>query len=196
MINSIEDASEWSVFYSAGHFLLLDHIKSVFPPVWTRWVFHMWGFWYLLLFHCLKSKRVSVCSQSTSYFRFLYELSRLITNFVQIFTLVLSHGILHLIFSVLKVPGVKKSLGVPEIPVAPAPPTTESKSSFLMFSAIKQAAEANAARQAASSALPAEPSKGADQRRSSSSSVLNQRLRSLEKQVKGRKKNKKRWFKF
>ncbi|KAH7550139.1 hypothetical protein JRO89_XS13G0141300 [Xanthoceras sorbifolium] len=89
---------------------------------------------------------------------------------------------------VLRVPGLKKALGVPEIPVAP--PTTSPQPSFSLFSAIKQASEAKAARQA-SSWLPAEPSKGTDQK-ISSSAVLSQRLRSLEKQVKGRKKNKKR----
>ncbi|KAL5744134.1 hypothetical protein ACOSQ2_027250 [Xanthoceras sorbifolium] len=88
----------------------------------------------------------------------------------------------------LKVPGLKKALGVPQIPVAP--PTTSPQPSFSLFSAIKQVSEAKAARQASAS-LPAEPSKGTDQR-ISSSSVLSQRLRSLEKQVKGRKKNKKR----
>ncbi|KAK0593452.1 hypothetical protein LWI29_036933 [Acer saccharum] len=94
---------------------------------------------------------------------------------------------------VLKVPGFKKALGVPEIPVAPpstTPSTTSPRAAFSLFSAIKQASEAKAARQASAS-LPAEPTKATDQR-ISSSSVLSQRLRSLEKQVKGRKKNKKR----
>ncbi|KAI9173839.1 hypothetical protein LWI28_007340 [Acer negundo] len=90
---------------------------------------------------------------------------------------------------VLKVPGFKKALGVPEIPVAPpstTPSPTSPQAAFSLFSAIKQASEAKAARQASAS-LPAEPSKATDQR-ISSSSVLSQRLRSLEKQVKGRKK--------
>lgn len=91
---------------------------------------------------------------------------------------------------VLKVPGVKKFLGVPEIPLAPPTTTTTPQHSFNLFSAIKQASEAKAAQQASASS-PAEQSKLTEQRKSSSA-VLSQRLRSLEKQVKGRKKNKKR----
>lgn len=90
----------------------------------------------------------------------------------------------------LKVPGVKKFLGVPEIPLAPPTTTTTPQHSFNLFSAIKQASEAKAAQQASASS-PAEQSKLTEQRKSSSA-VLSQRLRSLEKQVKGRKKNKKR----
>ncbi|KAH9719171.1 mitochondrial inner membrane protein OXA1 [Citrus sinensis] len=89
---------------------------------------------------------------------------------------------------VLKVPGVKKMLGVPEIPVVQQ--TTDPKPSFSLFSAIKQASEAKAARQASAS-VTAEQPKSTEQK-ISSSAVLSQRIRSLEKQVKGRKKNKKR----
>lgn len=88
----------------------------------------------------------------------------------------------------LKVPGVKKMLGVPEIPVVRQ--TTDPKPSFSLFSAIKQASEAKAARQASAS-VTAEQPKSTEQK-ISSSAVLSQRIRSLEKQVKGRKKNKKR----
>ncbi|CAL5430015.1 unnamed protein product [Camellia sinensis] len=88
---------------------------------------------------------------------------------------------------VLKVPGVKKFLGVPQIPVGPPPPTTEEKPAFSFFETLKKFAEAQKVN---SSAI--EASKTAVNPRISSSSVTSQRLRSLEKQVKGRKKNKKR----
>ncbi|KAJ6426462.1 hypothetical protein OIU84_022126 [Salix udensis] len=65
----------------------------------------------------------------------------------------------------LKSPGVKNFLGVPEIPAAPA------------------------TRQETASPLPSEPSSKPGVQRISPASVLSQRLRSLEKQVKGRKKN-------
>ncbi|GFZ01268.1 inner membrane protein OXA1-like protein [Actinidia rufa] len=87
---------------------------------------------------------------------------------------------------VLKAPGVKKFLGVPEITVAP-PASTSEKPSLPFLETLKKFA---AAQQAASS--PVEPSKPAADQRIPSSSVISQRLRSLEKQVKGRKKNKKR----
>ncbi|GLT78102.1 hypothetical protein SLA2020_496480 [Shorea laevis] len=86
---------------------------------------------------------------------------------------------------VLKVPGVKKALGVPDIPVPP--PQTQSQPSFNLFSAIKQAKTATHK----PTSLPVESPKVSSQK-STSSSVVNKRLRSLEKQVKGRKKNKKR----
>lgn len=88
---------------------------------------------------------------------------------------------------VLKVPGVKKFLGVPQIPVGPPPPTTEEKPAFSFFETLKKFAEAQKVN---SSAI--EASKTTVNPRISSSSVTSQRLRSLEKQVKGRKKNKKR----
>ncbi|KAF8379691.1 hypothetical protein HHK36_029135 [Tetracentron sinense] len=86
---------------------------------------------------------------------------------------------------VLKRPGVKKFVGIPEIPVAP--PTTAPQPAFSLFSALKRPTGLIQE----PSSLPSEPSKLAD-RRVSSSSVISQRLRSLEKQVKGRKKSKKR----
>ncbi|KAL6986406.1 hypothetical protein U1Q18_019770 [Sarracenia purpurea var. burkii] len=87
---------------------------------------------------------------------------------------------------VLKAPGMKKLLGVPEIPVAP-PTCSAEKPAFSFFDALKKYA---AAQKATSSLV--EASKPAVDQRISSSSVISQRLRSLEKQVKGRKKNKKR----
>ncbi|CAJ1936404.1 unnamed protein product [Sphenostylis stenocarpa] len=85
----------------------------------------------------------------------------------------------------LKVPGVKKTLGIPEIPVAAAP-TGAPQSPFSIFPALKQTTSAtNGSR----SVVTDEPSKHSNTK-ISSSSVISQRLRSLEKQVKGRKKHK------
>ncbi|KAG5228252.1 mitochondrial inner membrane protein [Salix suchowensis] len=86
----------------------------------------------------------------------------------------------------LKSPGVKNFLGVPEIPAAPA--STAPPSSFNLLEALKQHV---AARQETASPLPSEPSSKPGVQRISPASVLSQRLRSLEKQVKGRKKNNK-----
>ncbi|KAJ6701852.1 OXA1 [Salix koriyanagi] len=83
----------------------------------------------------------------------------------------------------LKSPGVKNFLGVPEIPAAPA--STAPPSSFNLLEALKQHV---AARQETASPLPSEPSSKPGVQRISPASVLSQRLRSLEKQVKGRKK--------
>lgn len=88
---------------------------------------------------------------------------------------------------VLKAPGVKEFLGVPKVHVAP--PTTAAKSSsFDLFSAIKQL---STARKEPTPSLPIEPPKLFEHKKSSSS-VITKRIRSLEKEVKGRKKNKKR----
>ncbi|CAK9163064.1 unnamed protein product [Ilex paraguariensis] len=87
---------------------------------------------------------------------------------------------------VIKKPGVKKFLGVPIIPVAPAlPATTEPQSALSFFETLQKFVAASVAAQKAPS------SKHANQR-ISSSSVLSQRLKSLEKEVKARKKGKKR----
>ncbi|MED6171465.1 hypothetical protein PIB30_040984 [Stylosanthes scabra] len=87
----------------------------------------------------------------------------------------------------LKVPGVKKTLGIPEI-VAETPTTApEAQSPFNVFPALKKStSEATEPRTS-----PAEPSNHSN-KKISSSAVLSQRLKSLEKQVKGRKKNLKR----
>ncbi|XP_020232001.1 mitochondrial inner membrane protein OXA1 isoform X2 [Cajanus cajan] len=85
---------------------------------------------------------------------------------------------------VLKVPGVKKTSGIPEIPVAA--PTNPPQSPFSIFPALKQATTATNG----PSSMPDEPSKHSN-KKLSSSAVISQRLRSLEKQVNGRKKNKK-----
>lgn len=87
-------------------------------------------------------------------------------------------------FAVLKVPGVKKTLGIPAMPAAE--PGSSPQSPFSIFPALKQATSTKNE----TSSMPVEPSKHSN-KKISSSSVINQRLRSLEKQVKGRKKSKK-----
>ncbi|XP_050229638.1 mitochondrial inner membrane protein OXA1 [Mercurialis annua] len=88
---------------------------------------------------------------------------------------------------VIKYPGVKKYLGVPEIPVAP--PSTTPQTPFSLSAVLKQAL---ASKQIPATSSPVESqSKGSNQR-ITSTSVLSQKIKSLEKQVKGRKKNKKR----
>ncbi|KAG6769383.1 hypothetical protein POTOM_025014 [Populus tomentosa] len=96
---------------------------------------------------------------------------------------------------VLKAPGVKKFLRVPEVPVAP--PTTGAKSSpFDLFSALKQLSKG---RKEPPPSLPVEPPKLLQHKKSSSSGI-GKRISSLEKEgerfqrrtLQGRKKNKKR----
>lgn len=95
---------------------------------------------------------------------------------------------------VLKAPGVKKLLGIPEITVAPSS-IVEGKPPLPFFEALKKyaAAQKYAAEEKnrAITSLSTEESKPAD-RKISSSAVLSQRIRSLEKQVKGRKKTSKK----
>ncbi|XP_040987233.1 mitochondrial inner membrane protein OXA1-like isoform X3 [Juglans microcarpa x Juglans regia] len=85
----------------------------------------------------------------------------------------------------LKNPGVKKFLGVPEMPVAQPP--TAPQPAFSAFSALQRPTVVKQE----PTPIPPESVKRPDQR-ISSSSLISQRLRSLEKQVKGRKKTKKR----
>ncbi|KAJ6363170.1 hypothetical protein OIU78_003367 [Salix suchowensis] len=89
---------------------------------------------------------------------------------------------------VVKAPGVKKFLRVPEVPVAPPTTGPKSSSSFDMFSALKQLSNA---RKEPTPSLPVEPPKLLQHKKSSSSGI-GKRISSLEKGVKGRKKNKKR----
>lgn len=101
--------------------------------------------------------------------------------------------------AVLKIPGLKKALGVPNIPVPP-PGTAQNTPAFSLLEAIKKAAAASRPK------IPAPVSSSADQAKpvdgkttsssssTSSSAVLSQRLKSLERQVKQKKKNKKRWL--
>ncbi|KAK2383035.1 mitochondrial inner membrane protein OXA1 [Trifolium repens] len=87
---------------------------------------------------------------------------------------------------VLKVPGVKKTLGIPDLP--PPEPSSSPKAPFSIMQAIKQAASVAKGE----SSMPVESSKQPNKKLpSSSSAVISQRLRSLEKKVKGRKKSKK-----
>ncbi|KAK9094151.1 hypothetical protein Scep_025620 [Stephania cephalantha] len=84
---------------------------------------------------------------------------------------------------VIKRPQVKKYLNLPEFPVMPA--TSSPPPAFSLFTKLKESVQATTKEPSPS---PPEPAKIAD-RRIPSSSVISQRLRSLEKQVKGRKKN-------
>ncbi|KAK9698461.1 hypothetical protein RND81_08G105900 [Saponaria officinalis] len=93
--------------------------------------------------------------------------------------------------SVLKLPGVKKTLGIPEMPVAPPTKTKPgTQSGFSLLQALKQAV-------ASDTSVAAEQPKPAVNGKTSSlsspsSAVLSQRLKSLERQVKQRKKNSRR----
>ncbi|KAF4353200.1 hypothetical protein F8388_014668 [Cannabis sativa] len=107
----------------------------------------------------------------------------------------------------LKRPEVKKFLGIPEVPVVEASTSQQSTPTTFasLFSSLKQSTAVSPTKQPASVSqtkqfpamtqeqisTTAEPTKLTD-RRISSTSVISQRLKSLEKQVKGRKKNKKR----
>ncbi|KAL0408038.1 UNVERIFIED_CONTAM: Mitochondrial inner membrane protein OXA1 [Sesamum radiatum] len=88
----------------------------------------------------------------------------------------------------LKKPEVKKFLGLPILPKAP-PPTVQ-KPAFSFFDALKKYTAAQQ-QQSVSPSTEASPKPTANQR-IPSSSVLSQRIKSLEKEVKGRKKGKKR----
>ncbi|TMW92963.1 hypothetical protein EJD97_012355 [Solanum chilense] len=100
---------------------------------------------------------------------------------------------------VIKSHAVKKALGIPIIRYSPPSPT-EQKPALPFFETLKKYAAAQqhiAAKQSAASqqptlsSPPVEESRPTSQR-VSASSVLSQRVKSLEKEVKGRKKNKKR----
>ncbi|GMJ10979.1 ARABIDOPSIS THALIANA HOMOLOG OF YEAST OXIDASE ASSEMBLY 1 (OXA1) [Hibiscus trionum] len=88
---------------------------------------------------------------------------------------------------VLKAPGVKKALGIPEIPNQPA--ATSPRPSIDLYSALKQTLQQarTAAEQSASGSSA--PTKVSNRSTSSSSSTIRQRIKQLEKQVKGRKKS-------
>lgn len=89
---------------------------------------------------------------------------------------------------VLRRPGVKKYLAIPEIAVQPATTSTTPQPTFSLFSALKQQTSVNKEEPPSLSGGLSAPV----DKRISTNSVISQRLRSLEKQVKGRKKNKKR----
>ncbi|KAM7279062.1 hypothetical protein ACFE04_006196 [Oxalis oulophora] len=89
---------------------------------------------------------------------------------------------------VLKAPGVKDFLRIPEIPKSP--PTAAPQNPFDIFSSAKKVTAISETSETSSpDPEPVEEAKPVD-RRISSSSVLSQRVRALEKQVKGRKKTK------
>ncbi|KAL3844480.1 hypothetical protein ACJIZ3_001883 [Penstemon smallii] len=99
---------------------------------------------------------------------------------------------------VIRRPAVKKFLGVPIIPVTPPTSTTNQTPKFSFFEALKKYAAAqqhqslsSPSKQQSLSSPPEESPKPGNQR-IASSSVLSQRIKSLEKEVKGRKKGKKK----
>ncbi|XP_074317581.1 mitochondrial inner membrane protein OXA1-like [Silene latifolia] len=97
--------------------------------------------------------------------------------------------------AVLKLPGVKQTLGVPDIPMPPPSKTQPgTKSGFSLLEALKQASASG--RSTATPATPATPATAPQQKpavsgKTSSAAILSQRLKSLERQVKQRKKAKK-----
>lgn len=86
---------------------------------------------------------------------------------------------------VIKRPNVKRYLNLPEFPASSTPATKQP--AFDLFSAFKKFNQASKS----STPMISGPSDHSD-RKIPSSSVISQRLRTLEKQVKGKKKNKKR----
>ncbi|KAL1826479.1 hypothetical protein DCAR_0205575 [Daucus carota subsp. sativus] len=99
---------------------------------------------------------------------------------------------------VIRAPKVKKFLGVPIIPVARA--TTAQQPAFSFTEALKKYVQAQQRRSlppanpSNATSLPTETEKPTNTNitKTSTSSILSQRIRSLENQVKGRKKGKKR----
>ncbi|KAL1806036.1 hypothetical protein DCAR_0831784 [Daucus carota subsp. sativus] len=97
--------------------------------------------------------------------------------------------------SVIRAPTVKKLLRIPVIPVAPV---TTAPPAFSFTEALKKYVEAQKrqppppANPSNTSSIPTQTEKPANQNKPAVSSVLSQRIRSLENQVKGRKKGKKR----
>ncbi|KAD3641458.1 hypothetical protein R6Q59_004102 [Mikania micrantha] len=111
---------------------------------------------------------------------------------------------------VIKKPSVKKMLNIPIIVPPPPSPASESKPAFSFFEAMKKYAAAQALKQRqagetnptatnqsiAPFSLPSKKSTSEDQKssnqRETRASVLSQRIKRLEKEVKGRRKNQKR----
>ncbi|GFQ07995.1 hypothetical protein PHJA_002943500, partial [Phtheirospermum japonicum] len=95
--------------------------------------------------------------------------------------------------SVLRKPEVKKFLGIPIVPVTP--PSTNQKPTYSFFESLKKYADAQQEHHhqssSSSSSSPSETSSKPANTKISSSSVLSQRIRSLEREIKGRKKGKK-----
>lgn len=95
--------------------------------------------------------------------------------------------------SVLKAPGVKKFLGVPVIPVTKS---TMTQAPFSFSEAIKKYVQSQQQPAASPPIAPSKPgllvhTSKPSTKKIPSTSVLSQRIRTLEKEVKGRKKGKK-----
>ncbi|KAL3635693.1 hypothetical protein CASFOL_020240 [Castilleja foliolosa] len=103
---------------------------------------------------------------------------------------------------VIKKPEVKKMLGIPIIPVSPPSPSssTNKKPALSFFDSLKKYAAAQQHQSLSSSSPPPPPSSPSVEASSKPtiskiappSSALSQRIKSLEKEVKGRKKGKRR----
>lgn len=93
--------------------------------------------------------------------------------------------------SVLRIPGVKKALGVPDIPVAPPSASQKTQSSFSFLETLKQASSTTSSNSTPAISASGEKSKSLD-KKASTTAALSQRLRNLEKQVKQKKRMKKR----
>ncbi|CAM8947378.1 unnamed protein product [Rhodiola kirilowii] len=91
---------------------------------------------------------------------------------------------------VMQQPGVKMALGLPETTVIPPSANAPKPTGFSFSDAMKQYSESMQQRPPPSTSHMESPAK-AKEPKISSASVLSQRLKSLEKQVKARKKNKK-----
>ncbi|KAK1378140.1 mitochondrial inner membrane protein OXA1-like [Heracleum sosnowskyi] len=96
---------------------------------------------------------------------------------------------------VIRAPNVKKLLGIPNIPVARV---TTAQPAFSFTEALKKYVQAQQRQSPPPSnpsnttSVPTQTAKPANQNKPAVSSVLSQRIRSLENQVKGRKKGKKK----
>lgn len=161
----------------AGHFLLLGYLKLFLLRVWIWWVLLVW-----------------ILSFGSNTF---YERKMLEDHPEFSFQLIiLRHLHFPLFITVIKRPSVKKLLSLPEI--VQQPPTTQPSFSLFggsnsLFGGSKSLFGESKSTTPAVSPPSIEQSKLPDKKIISSSSVISQRLGRLEKSVKARKKNKKRW---
>lgn len=91
---------------------------------------------------------------------------------------------------VIKRPKMKKFLGIPDMPVSS--PSTDKNSGFSFFEAIKKYSAAKQKQLLSSSSPPSENTSNLTNQRIPSTPSLDRRMTSLEKEVRGRKKGKKR----
>lgn len=161
---------------STGCILLLDYLQLFLPGLWTQWVF---------TFHF--QRNYLTAPPGTHLVLNVYAccvfLTFLYVKWLFTFLICIVY------FSVIRNQSVKNFLGVPIIPVQP--PSKNQKPALPFFEMLKKFAAA----QQQPLPLPIEASKSTTQKMPSSL-VLNQRLKSIEKEVKGRKKGKKslkRW---